>query len=227
MPVSVLVPWRGGDPDREAAWAWVERQWRTRFPHWEIVVGRCPDGPWRKAVAVADAASRSTGDVLVVGDADCWTDGVAEAVHVVTIGATQWAIPHYHVHRLTREATAAVLAGGELHGETTRKPYPGWAGGGMVILRRDTYQRVPMDPRFTGWGNEDSAWALSLLCLSGQAIRGTSPLFHLWHEPAPRMTSVFGSPESLALFKRYKRAAHSKRAMRDLLDEFCRTPVRS
>jgi hypothetical protein len=218
--VSVLVPWRGGDPDREAAWEWVRAKWRATFPGWEILVGECPPGPWRKAAALADAAKRATTDVVIMADADVWCDSVAEAVDAVFDGGVRWAIPHYHVHRLTKEATTAVLAGGELHGETIRRPYPGYPGGGMVVLQRRTLCKVPMDPRFTGWGQDDQAWSTALRCLAGPAYRGTAPLWHLWHEPAPRMTSAVGSPESLALWKRYRRAAHSQRAMRNLIAEF-------
>lgn len=216
--VSVLVPYRSDGGSRDAAWSWVSHRWQATFPHWELVVGECPDGPWRKGAAVRDAANKATGDVLVVADADVWTDGISEAVQAVYEGVG-WAIPHYHVHRLTEGATARILAGGELHGNTTRKPYPGFAGGGMFLLRRETLEQVPVDPRFGGWGQEDEAASLALTCLAGRPYRGTAPLWHLWHEPAPRLTGYAGSAESIALLKRYKTAARSPRAMRALLAE--------
>ncbi|MDG4792013.1 NTP transferase domain-containing protein [Micromonospora sp. WMMD1102] len=216
--VSVLVPYRGDGGSRDAAWAWVSRRWQAVYPNWELVVGVCPDGPWRKGAAIRDAASRAAGDVLVVADADCWCDGVAEAVQAAYDGAG-WAIPHHNVHRLTESATARILAGGELHGNTTRRPYRGFAGGGMFALRRETLAKVPVDPRFATWGQEDEAAALALGCLAGQPYRGVAPLWHLYHDPAPRLTNYAGSHESLELLKRYKQAARSPKAMRALLAE--------
>lgn len=192
-------------------------RWRTTHPRWEIVVGDCPDGPWRKGVAVRDAASRASGEVFVVADADVWTDGITNAVQCVCDGAG-WAIPHHHVRRLTAEATRRVLAGGDLHGELARKPYPGFAGGGMFALPAGTLQDVPMDSRFAGWGQEDEATALALTLLAGKPWRGTADMWHLWHEPAPRQTSYVGSQESLSLLRRYQQARTPKQ-MRALLAE--------
>ena len=92
-PVSVLVPWRE-TPDRAPLWAYLRAKWTSTFPNWEIIEGSCPDGPWRKGLAVADALTRARGDVLVVADADVWTDGVAEAVSTnspsCTVFSTIW-----------------------------------------------------------------------------------------------------------------------------------------
>jgi hypothetical protein len=218
MSVSVLVPWRPDGAARDVAWEWVRDRWQATYPHWELVVGTCPDGPWRKGVAVRDAASKSTGDVVVVADADVWTDGIGNAVQAVYDGAG-WAIPHQHVHRLTESATARILAGGELHGNTVQKPYSGFAGGGMFALKRATLDKVPIDPRFAQWGQEDQAVALALDCLAGRAYRGVADLWHMWHEPAARLTSYAGSTESIALLKRYKAASRSPKLMRALLAE--------
>lgn len=217
MTVSVVVPYRSDGGQRDRAWAWLRQRWATHHPTWEVVTGDCPDGLWRKGVAVRDAAERATGDVVVMADADVWSDGIDAAVQAVQEGAG-WAIPHYHVHRLTQPATDRIIAGGELHGDTTRRPYPGYAGGGMFALRRATLAEVPIDPRFAGWGHEDEAVALALTAIVGRPWRGVAPLWHLWHEPAPRMTTYAGSPESLALLRRYK-AARSPERMRALLAE--------
>lgn len=205
MSVAVLVPWREA-PDREQVWAYLRAKWHKSFPAWAVVEGSCPDGPWRKGLAVADALSRSTSDVVVVADADVWTDGVAEAVDRVRAGVP-WAIPHWRVCRLDQPSTAAVLAGAPFGGTYDRKPYVGRRGGGMVVLSRALYERVPLDPRFEGWGQEDDAWAVALKAVAGQPWRGTEDLWHLWHQPQPRRSLGKGSEASVALLKEYQRAA--------------------
>lgn len=219
--VSVVVPWRGGCPHREVAWRWVRPRLEATFPDWQIATGECPDGPWVKALAVADALERTDGDVVVMHDADVWCDRLGEAVRSVVDGTRVWATPHRTVHRLTAEATAAVLAGGELAGKLEQAPYRATLGGGIVVLGRATYDDCPLDPRITGWGQEDEAWALALRVLhgrQGRLGRGVGQLWHLWHPPQPRLTRRVGSDANVALTNRY-RAARAPEAMRALLDE--------
>jgi hypothetical protein len=203
MAVAVIVPWRQSDEQRAAAWSWVRSRYEEHHPDWEIVTGTC-DGPWIKADAVADALTRTNADTLLIADADVWCDNLAWAVGA--LDEWPWVIPHHTVYRLTEAATAAVLAGGSLGGETTQHPYKGFAGGGFLALRRDLYERIPLDPRFVGWGQEDQAWHLALRRLAGQGVRGRADLWHLWHPPQERKSRVVGSDASMDLLTRYQRA---------------------
>lgn len=225
--VSVLVPWRGGDPDRERAWGHVQQWWAAQHPGWQVVTGACP-GPWRKALAVADALTRADGELLVIADADVICEGIGAAVDAVASGSP-WAIPHGKVHRLTESASRAVYAGAPLEhrlGGLAQHPYQGYEGGGMVVLTRDAHQQAPLDPRFSGWGGEDEAFALTLRTLAGEPWRGTSDLWHLHHEPQQRLNRHVGSQQSLALLVRYQMAAKAgPAAVRRLIDEFATTTV--
>lgn len=216
--VSVLVPFTSDEPWRLRARDHVVGRYRAQG--FDVIQGACP-GPWRKAVAVADAAEHSTGEILVVADADCLCAGVSQAVDAVEAGAA-WAIPHHLVHRLDEEATWAVYGGATAESTASRAqpPYPGFAGGGIVVLARTAYIDVPLDPRFEGWGQEDEAWALALTALHGPPWRGTDPLYHLHHPPPARLSRHVGSTASHQLLNRYLRAARTGRsAMRPLLDE--------
>lgn len=225
MSVAVLVPWRPDGGPRQTVWAWLRSQWAATHPAWEIVTGACPDGPWSKGAATADALRQTDADVLVVADADVWSAGTTLAVDEVTSGRARWAMPHQLVHRLTEDATQAVLQGAAMPGQPTAETHPGMPGGGIVVLARTVLEGVPLDPAFTGWGQEDQAWALALETLAGPMWRGGSDLFHLWHPPAPRRTRRIGSPESLARYRRYQTASGQHAQMRALVAEFCQTPL--
>lgn len=221
--VSVLVPWRSGDPDRELAWTYLRALWTERYPTWEVVEGFCPDGPWRKGAAVADALSRAAGDIVVVADADVWCDDVGLAVDQVRAGAG-WAMPHYRVCRLTAVATAQAVETREWPTRRVtltydRSPYPGVMGGGISVMTRQTYVSAPIDPRFSGWGQEDEAWALALRRLVGKPWRGTADLWHLWHRPQPRQSRLVGNQAGQSLYRRYAAAARDPRRMTALLAE--------
>lgn len=223
MTVSVLVPWRPDGGHRDRAWAWVRDWWARTCPDWQVVEGYCPDGPWVKALAVADALSRADGDLLVLADADVWTDGVGLAVDAVRQGAP-WAVPHDTVHRLSESATAAVLDGatpGPALGGLARRAYRGVEGGGVTVLPADLYREVPLDPRFQNWGQEDECLGLSLSTIAGKRWRGGTTLWHMWHDPMPRLNRHVGSAESRALHVRYQYASQDgKQAMRSLIGEF-------
>jgi hypothetical protein len=224
MAVSVLIPYRGDGAHRDAAYAYVRAWWARQYPHWQVVDGACPDVPWVKALAVEDALTRAGGDVLVVADADVVCDGAGPAVGAVQAGAP-WAMPHRGVYRLTEAATARVLAGGplpdlraRLERGTVTEQYVGVMGGGMTVLTRAAYGRVPLDPRFRGWSGEDLSHGVALTVTLGPPARLPFALWHLHHPPQPRETRARGSAESWALWERYRAAATPMR-MRALLDE--------
>lgn len=211
--VEVVVPWLPGCPYRERAWNWL----RPRYG-WPVRVGT-GSSPWVKADAVTPAVEAcAEGAIVVIADADVWSDGVTEAVDAVEHGA-RWAIPHNKVHRLTADGTDAVLAGADWRSRPLdQPPYTGVAGGGYVIARRETLLEVPM-PRIVGWGQDDECWAIALTTLAGTPWRGSADLVHLWHPPQERLSRRRGSVEGWAMLRRYRQAAHDVRAMRRLIEE--------
>lgn len=185
---------------------------------WPVRVGLGGD-PWVKADAVMPAVLSSAADILIVADADCWTDGLADAVAAVEDGAP-WAIPHGAVLRLSRPGTDAFIDGEEITADhLQQRPYKGVMGGGFVVARRQTLIDIPLDPRFTGWGQEDESWADALTTLAGSRWRGSAPLYHLYHPPQERMSRAIGSDASAALRSRYAAAKDNPDAMRALTQE--------
>lgn len=87
------------------------------------------------------------------------------------------------------------------------------------MVRRDTYERVPLDRRFTGWGHEDDAWGWALQTLAGPPARGDERLIHLWHPPQERRSRQRGSVESYELQERYWHARNQPTRMRELIGE--------
>lgn len=214
--VSVIVPWRPGCPHREAARAWLGARLAERHPDWQVVDADCADTEWNKAEAIARGVAQSFGDVLVVHDADVWCEGLPEAVQAVRNGAP-WAMPHGTVFRLTEAATEAALAGlvdlDDARADTLERPYRGVDGGGIVVLQRSTFERVPPDTRFRGWGGEDESWAAALSTLVGPVNRLDHPLIHFWHPPQPRQSRARGSDENHALWQAYRAARGDRTRM--------------
>lgn len=233
MPgVTVIVPWRGGCPWREASWAWTRTRWREHHPEWQLLVGEHTQGPWSKGAAVAAVLGEVTGDVVVVADADVWCKGTGDAVHAVAEGQALWAMPHRLVHRLTPQETTRLLGGAAPDlTQVEQVPYRGVEGGGIVVQTREVLARVPIDWRFVGWGQEDEARGRHALpVLAGSMWRGAADLLHLWHPPAARLDDRRGSVESMRLYQRYLSASqlpdrYRVRVMQAVIDEITRPAV--
>lgn len=225
MSVAVLIPWRDvACPHRTRALEYVTARLAQAHPSWPVVIGEHAEGAWCKALAVADALEKTNAAALIVHDADCITNGLAEAVQRVQEGTT-WAIPHRGVHRLTEAATALYVAGAPLDGlALAERAYLGVEAGGIVVIRREVYVDCGFDPRFTGFGGEDESLGFALRCLHGPPWRGRASLVHLWHPPQQRARRSYGSIEGLTLRTRYARARKNPLAIRALVEEG--TPVR-
>lgn len=215
MTAAVVVPWRGGCEHRERALAWVTERWAA--DGFDVVVGEHADGPWCKALAVADALARTDADTLIVADADVWPiGGMSEAL--AHLGPHRWVIPHMYVHRLSERGSTEFMAGAPLSGREfadrqgqDSRPHRGTAGGGIVALTRADYQRAPLDPRFRGWGQEDISWSMALKAILGVPWRGDAPLAHLWHPPQERKNRQVGNGDNFRLHDRYRRARTRER----------------
>lgn len=218
MSVAVLIPWRDGCEYRARALEWARDQYAKKHPTWSVIIGKAPGPCWVKAAAVTAALRETSAEVLVIADADVWCDRVGVAVDVVGQGH-HWALPHRDVHRLGPVTTDSLLAGGTIRPVLVEPAYHGMPGGGLVVLRRELYDQVPLDPRFVGWGGEDEAWGYALTTMAGQPWRGAAPLTHLWHPPQSRASRRVGSTANENLRQRYHGATGSPQAMRLVLDE--------
>lgn len=223
MTVSVLVPFRPDGAERDRNWRWLRARLEGEHPGWEIVEASCGDGPWNKPAAVNRAARRSSGDVLVVSDADVFVAGRALDAAVARVRHAAWVVPHGPTRRLTEAATAAVVEGADpRRARTYGRTRVAGAGGGLLVVPRAGFELVGgMDENFAGWGFEDVAFALALDALVGPHVRLDAPLFHLWHRPQPRPDPPKGRPAP----NRARYRAYLEARARGTLDRLVKEPA--
>lgn len=220
MRVSVIVPRAGNCPHRARAWQWV----RSHLDY-EVVEGWGDPDRWCKADAVRDGLSRASGDLLVIHDADCWSDFLPDAIQAVESGTYQWGSPHRHVRRLTEHGTEQFFDGERETAQTSEEHYS-VLGGGIIVVARQAYERAPLDPRFIGWGGEDYAFCAALATLAGEPFVLRQPLWHLWHPPQARQTRKVGNAANDELRARYIGCRTTAKQMRDLIEEGrCHSPA--
>lgn len=231
--LSFLVPWRDDDGQRTAVKEWVLRRWAAFYPAAEFIEASDDGGiPFSKSMAVNAAAARAQGDVFAILDADTWVDPawVARALELIGAGRAPWVLPVRQAHRLTQQLTDKLLTGdpaGPLPKIATvmrsQVEVTTGAVGFLHLLPRSAFEAVNgMDPRFRGWGGEDSTFIGAVDTIVGRHHRLEGTAFHLWH-PRPRVAGRRVWPgqteRNSVLMRRYHAAKGSATLMRRLVDE--------
>lgn len=188
MRVSVLIPFRDGDPVRRRNLDWITGRLHALHPEWEIIVEYEPlDEPaFQKAAMLNRAFARSTGDVVIQMDAEIFLlpEHLEESVRLAEQHG--WCFVR-ELYKLEPELSARICAG-----PVNAEPPPGdddgrpllhkegvWGWGYSVPVRRDKW--LPFDERFIGWGYEDVAWHYAMQTLVGQPAWMEGAMYHLWH----------------------------------------------
>jgi len=222
--ISLLVPFRANGPrdQRIKSWAWIEKRWRAVLPEAELCVGTDTGEPFSKCVAVNDAYAQSSGDMLVIADADSWVEReVIEKGLMIAAHKEHLVVPWWKAHRLRKSDSQAVMkhdpAGPNPVTAEMRKACegegPSPASAAMVLcIQRRAFERVGgMDPRFRGWGSEDVSFGLATWTLLGRNEYSMGEAFALYH-PQPKNDDGFrvwkndAGMENIPLYNRYAQA---------------------
>ena len=205
--ISIVIPFRAPSvPDeRVRNIEWLKRYWRTQLPGAEVIVGKDRElgRAFSKSVAVNMGVAKSTGDVLVIVDADGYlpADSVlhcaSEIRNARKRGHRLWFMPYRQFYRLSNEAALRLL------NSDPRNPYtfpeelcpedimnlgdanPNIAhryGALIQILPREAFEATGgWDERFCGWGAEDHAAMRATDTLYGPHKTLPGAVYHLWH----------------------------------------------
>lgn len=188
--ISLLIPFGSNDKRRREIFLWVLARWQCLHPDLEICLGSSDLDNFNRSEARNRAFDMSTGDLLVISDADTFTtpDNVEAAIQMVEAGVP-WVIAHHTYYSLAEPFTDQLL-----HGPPDVAMHPSiWVSNwkmvqksqaGVLVMPRDAFERAGgYDERFQGWGYEDNAFAVRLDREWGQNERTSGNMFHLWHDP--------------------------------------------
>jgi Glycosyltransferase like family 2 len=202
--ISIIIPFRCVDPDdqRVRNFEWLKAYWQEQLPAAEIIVGEDPsDCPFSKSVAVNNGVAESTGDILVIVDADGYISAdkvlyVADEIRdAQERGQRLWFVPYRQFYRLTEAASAELLDSDPADPLEFPEPLPSalamgdndprighWYGAAIQICSREAFDIVGgWDERFRGWGGEDAAatHAMDTLYAPHKTLPGQ--VLHVWH----------------------------------------------
>lgn len=205
--ISIIIPFRAPSvaDERVRNIEWLKRYWRTQLPGAQVIVGEDPEHcrAFSKSVAVNRGVAKSSGDVLVIVDADGYLPAesvlycAAEIRNARRRGRRLWFMPYRKFYRLSNDATMRLLD------SDLRNPYvfpeeidpqdilnlsdanPTIAhryGALIQIMPREAFDIVGgWDERFRGWGGEDHAAMRATDTLYGPHKTLPGRVFHLWH----------------------------------------------
>lgn len=247
--ISILVPFRADDAGRAATWDWLSRYWVWALPDAELIMGTDDGAVFSKTSAVNRAASLASGDVFVVMDADCYMDAEALTSAAAAIRSSEdrsWWMPYNGFWRIRRAPSERLLESRPEQGvQFHLPPAPGLVQGGesawdhaytprrkgalCSVVPAAAFRHVGgMDPRFRGWGGEDTAFSLALDTLwAPRSYNDAHHAAHLWHARIGEGTGSVGRVwrgqakpgAGRRLREEYQRRSGDARAMRSLVEE--------
>lgn len=221
MRVAVVIPWRGGQPDRERHHETVRAHLRALLPdavHLDVDSGHEP---------FSRAASRNLGvrlaqdaacDVVVLCDADTLVEEQPLRAAIDSADDGILHLPYVHFRGLSENGTRMYLGG--TPGEACETDLAhAWATGGILVLTPSAWGRAGgMDERFIAYGFEDTAFRIAADALLGPTVKHEGTIWHLWHEQQMGL----GSPEhtaNSALAARYVTAEGNPNEVRPIVAE--------
>ncbi|UJF32102.1 galactosyltransferase-related protein [Paenibacillus hexagrammi] len=219
--VSVLFAYKPDKGPRDAALKWTTSFYKRAMPGIEICIGEDSSRNFNRSKALNRAAKQSKGKILVIADLDVFYDPAILKQSIKLLKKHAWVVPFSQVINLSEKNTKRIYeskAAWPLQAKIQHakvREYSKWTGK-LNIVPREAFKKVGgLDERFSGWGCEDTAFALALNAICGPYKRLDHSIYHLWH---PRVGPK-GNPNfdnNMKLLERYKQA-DSKESMRRLI----------
>ncbi|MEV0830878.1 MULTISPECIES: hypothetical protein [Streptosporangiaceae] len=221
MRVAVVIPWRGGQPDRERHHETVRAHLRELLPdawHIDADSGHTPfsrAGSRNHGVRLAQDVGA---DVVVLCDADTLPE--AEPLYAAIESAHDGLLhlPYTHFRGLSPQGTDAYLAGTPAHLCVTELETD-WSTGGVLVAQPAAWWRAGgMDERFSSWGFEDSSLRIAADAILGPSVKHEGTIAHLWHPSDIDMSSP-AYQANAALAARYVAAEGNPEQVRPIVAE--------
>lgn len=221
MRVAAVIPWRGGQPDRERHHETVRAHLRRLLPdaiHLDADSGHQPFSRAGSRNLGVRLAEKAGADIVVINDADTIVE------HEPLLSAIDGAhdgrlhLPYDTFRGLSPNGTRLHLSGApaeacETELETT------WSTGGVMIIQPSSWWRMGgMDEAFRSWGMEDTAARVACDAILGATVRHDGTIYHLWH-PSEIDPSSPSYQANMARMARYVEAEGKPDAVRAIVAE--------
>lgn len=190
MTIAVVIPWRGGQPDRERHHAAVRAHLVALLPdaiHLDADSGYVPFNRAASRNLGMRLAEEAGADVAVICDADTLAEPEPLHVAIAAAGDGRLHLPYTLFRGLSAHGSEQHLAGRPA-AACQASIVSEWSTGGVLVITPGAYwQAGGQDERFIGWGMEDAAFRIACDGILGPTVKHAGVITHLWHptEVAP------------------------------------------
>lgn len=199
--VSFLFPFADDHSTRSILFNAVAYRYGQFYPDAELCIGTSAQEPFNRSEARNKAFEQSSGDVLVINDADtfCTRASLDRAIELVASGEEDFVLPYEVYYNLNEAWTTAFILGGDYTveppediPETCYEHRLLTAESGVLVVSNDAWLQVGgYDERFTGYGWEDNAFVRTLGITRGPGLKIPGAAYHLHH---PLLADPFQHP---------------------------------
>ena len=208
MTISILIPFRpDGSPERQRNFDWCVARWRAWLPDAELVIGDVGGERMSRAASRNEAFERSSGEVIILGDADTVATHVRQIITALNSlnGRRVWIFP-FRRYALSTKIGAETICSQDPSAELDRLRMTGCVEGyftsptsGIWIMQREAWMAAGGFEESFGerWSFDDDWWRDCLNARWGKMERVDGDVIHLWHEPSHPLNRMLKSPDSL------------------------------
>lgn len=192
--ISVLVPYRPGDPQHDRNWDWTRRRWLALMPGAEMIV--CSDdrtagastAEFNHPLALNRCAALAGGEIYVIADIDIVPDPfwIERAIACVEKELAPWVVAERYC-KLDRLSTERILARDPAsrlaNGLDYEEPPITASCAPPVVISREGFEAAGgYDERIAWWGADDGVFRICADTFWGDMQRVRGDALHLWHE---------------------------------------------
>jgi SAM-dependent methyltransferase len=213
MNISVIFPWRAGDPDRQQSLSYVVNWYKDCFPEAEIIFADDDDTvAFNRGRALNIGVGKSKGDILIFADGDLIISHKALKAAVAKAPEVGMVVPFSAISYLPASATRRVLKGSSpFINYAGTVPFSSKSQGGCNIMTREAFKNSGgFDRRFRGWGFEDAAFSVMVRLYAGPMVHEPGHAVHLYHKTARDPYNGFFE-QSQALCKEYEKTLENSK----------------
>lgn len=185
--LSIIIPFKPDDGDRERNWNWLKKRYETLMPDAELCIDERNETPYCKSAAINDAVRKSTRDILLMVDADIVLN-INDLEKAMNEVYDKGIVAPSRLVRFSESATNTILENNYFNVDdsfidSNTQVFTSIFSG-ICLIKKEIFKKCGgYDEVFKGWGNEDVAFVKCMHRVNGPIHKIPNfTMYHLHHQ---------------------------------------------